>query len=592
MLFGNKNLQNKVLEDAIKFAEENHFRIVYGAVVGGISRGAQYKDSDYDTRFLYINEDFPNKIYFPRFESENTIIKRFYTDGIIFPYEWIPCWELTSFFQYLKEPYIEGKFSYGLYNVVGWTMQSPYTWDPYGLQQKLIPLINKIFDKKCLIEYHLSQVKLFWEKDQSMILVKNYIYTIYSTVALNWILKNNTFNPIYLRTMVSVMTSGELRKKINDLLSESLYLSNAYLKNNNTKFMHETHYQGYVNKVTLIEKYIKDTIENASIELDEHVVDSCTKNEVINDIYEMVYYSVFEEQEVKNVSDFIKCDYKESELVEAIQKRWKTIWKCSENNLNSRFYLENNELKLTVKNNFEGKVLRLKLVNPSDRKLKINKIEVEDKNVKRIVTLNGKESFELIPGIECYLDAIDIFLEVGELKITIKFGVETEIEKIKNNSTNIIQNIEILGLSNWSPVIACIGAGNNYECVFEEIIEKIYKEFPKQLSILNLANQIQEISCLPGLTNIIAAYDVRDIILENGNLNNKWIENVKIMFDNFSSFSWVIKQVWINTEDLPIRNELQDTIKDFFNKYYGSIDIKIGGESEILLAIKKIVKGE
>ena len=49
MLFGGEKIQTEILRDALMFAEEKGFQLIFGAVVGGCSKGLQYPDSDYDT---------------------------------------------------------------------------------------------------------------------------------------------------------------------------------------------------------------------------------------------------------------------------------------------------------------------------------------------------------------------------------------------------------------------------------------------------------------------------------------------------------------------------------------------------------------
>lgn len=65
MLFGSEDFKNNLLNNVAKCEQEQGFRVIYGAVVGSISKGIQYCNSDYDTRFLYINNTFPKEIIIP-----------------------------------------------------------------------------------------------------------------------------------------------------------------------------------------------------------------------------------------------------------------------------------------------------------------------------------------------------------------------------------------------------------------------------------------------------------------------------------------------------------------------------------------------
>ena len=152
MLFGSENLQRKLMEEVRECEEEKGVKVVYGAVLGSISRGAQLRDSDYDTRFLYIRKDFPETILRAESLPEEAVIFRKPLEGACF--EQVPFWELSSFMGYLAYPSIDGAFSTGLYQVVWHTLFSPYAWDPYGLQQKVIPIAQLLFHKGYYMEGH------------------------------------------------------------------------------------------------------------------------------------------------------------------------------------------------------------------------------------------------------------------------------------------------------------------------------------------------------------------------------------------------------------------------------------------------------
>ena len=76
MLFGTLELQREVLEQAQKYAEKESMKLIFGAMVGSVSKGLHYADSDYDTRFLYLRNDFPEKICVPCEMQEKELVKR------------------------------------------------------------------------------------------------------------------------------------------------------------------------------------------------------------------------------------------------------------------------------------------------------------------------------------------------------------------------------------------------------------------------------------------------------------------------------------------------------------------------------------
>lgn len=55
MLYGNENIQKEVLDRVKEFEEKYNRKVIFGAVLGSISQGKERYDSDYDSRFLYLD---------------------------------------------------------------------------------------------------------------------------------------------------------------------------------------------------------------------------------------------------------------------------------------------------------------------------------------------------------------------------------------------------------------------------------------------------------------------------------------------------------------------------------------------------------
>lgn len=305
MLFGNKDFREEVLKDAMQYAEQKNIKLVYGAMVGGISKGTQYRDSDYDTRFLYINNDFPQKIYIPDKIKEEELVHRYYP-AMNKPYEWIPCWELTSFLQFLVNPCMDGKLSVGLYNIVGWTFLSPYTWDPYGIQNKIIPLLSTIFNCKYALEYHINQANVYLENSKKELVIKDYLYGIYSVLSIDWILKYNSFSPIYMRSLVASLNDERVKSEIENLIEKSIIVSNNYIDSGKSKNLHDSHFIGAVSRSEIIDNYVSEVMEESIIKVAE-VQDTKEeiehKKKMLDRIYNILDYSFNQEQCIRGVND-------------------------------------------------------------------------------------------------------------------------------------------------------------------------------------------------------------------------------------------------------------------------------------------------
>lgn len=300
MLFGSEKFQNKFLYDAIQFAEEKNFILLYGALVGGISKGLQYEDSDYDTRFLYVNRDNPRQIHIPVHEKEADLKHRVYFDNL--PYEFIPLWEFTSFMQFLQMPAFDGKESCGLYNIVGWTMQSPYTWDPYGLQMKVVPIINSVFRREKFIPYHVEQIKEYLTAGDKII-IKDYLYAIYAALSIKWAAERNTFPPVYMKSLVMSIAPASLKDKILNMIDLSKRLSAEYLRGGKDegRTLPESHYVGIIARDAEVDAFIGEMCNAAELVAPQRITEECV-NTAIEEIYEIVCYSVKEETKVRGVN--------------------------------------------------------------------------------------------------------------------------------------------------------------------------------------------------------------------------------------------------------------------------------------------------
>jgi len=221
MLFGMESNWKQMLNHAQEIAKEKNFEIVYAATMGSISRGIPAIDSDYDIRFLYIKKDFPEVKYNPKECKEEDIIYRFFRDAehktdinICYTYDRMAFWELTAFLNLLVEPQIgtETRNREGLYYVVEHTFLSPYTWDPYGIQQKVLPFIYK-YSKSEYVNIYCQRLKAKVNDDKH-IYAKQYIDAVWASLCLKWIEEYGSPAPIDFETLVTVINDKEVREYI------------------------------------------------------------------------------------------------------------------------------------------------------------------------------------------------------------------------------------------------------------------------------------------------------------------------------------------------------------------------------------------
>lgn len=193
----------------------------------------------------------------------------------------------NSFFQFLKKPGFDGKLSNGLYNVFAWTMKSPYTWDPFGLQIKLSPLLDDAFQSKYLIESLKSDIYKYWKND-STIVHKYYVKSICSALSIKWIEQRKNFPPVYLSTLIESLCSKDLSDCIYKLLTTGYKKSVEYCSVH-IGMLSESGSNIFVKHNSIIDEFIEQ-----SLVVDSDIV---TKDEIIIDkaldsIYRIINSSV------------------------------------------------------------------------------------------------------------------------------------------------------------------------------------------------------------------------------------------------------------------------------------------------------------
>lgn len=299
MLYGSNKRQVLVLREAHRYAETIDAKLIFGAVVGSVSQNIQYVDSDYDTRFLYLRKDFPNKICIPSEMTEDELVKRYYPEDEVF--EWIPFWEATSFLQFLINPSFKDDFSVGLYNIVGWTFQSPYVWDPYGLQNRLMPLINKIFRSDYEVAYHKKLIEQYWENLQcEHVVTKDYLYTVHAAATIEWSVTYQEQPPINLETLLRGLGHRDIWEESQRLLNQAR-LDARTMWDQKADKLQSLHFKIFTPPNPLLLEYINKCYHISDCKGTKAKIENplMTPEEIVNDMYEIIYRSVFEREPLR-----------------------------------------------------------------------------------------------------------------------------------------------------------------------------------------------------------------------------------------------------------------------------------------------------
>ena len=245
MLYGNEKTKNEILNIVNGFEKNYNKKVVFGSVLGSISLGLQRYDSDYDSRFLYLDQSgedihwdkltedmIENQIhqcYFPKngyldgvfvrnnrqvLKSDKEFDKKLFYDKVAF-------WELTSYIELLRNPQLNNKFSTELYHTVAWMFHSPFCWDPYGIKNKISWILDEMFVLEYEIQFYRNYILNVL--NTSKVTMKKYLYCVYFALAIEYCIKRNRFAPIYSKSLLAMCDNEKLKEAI--ITSEMKYYS-------------------------------------------------------------------------------------------------------------------------------------------------------------------------------------------------------------------------------------------------------------------------------------------------------------------------------------------------------------------------------
>lgn len=308
MLFGNKEFTEKFIEDVLNVAKKKGLKVVYGSLIGSLPQGIQCYDSDYDSVFLYIREDFFEKIVDADKSTYEEVLYRFYPEDSLCVWDSITYRELSSFLGFLNNPSIQGENrDYGLYYYFAEVFMSPYTWDPYGLQMKILPLIQKCYNHKMMITAFLNRIKLLEGKGYCDIgkagiyNYKFYLRRALYTFFLEWVLQNRTFAPTYIDTVLSVSQNVDAVIEYKKLLQIFRELDVKNCNEMKLTIIKEAHLSLEVEENTIIENYIKKIKDQADYVLKNEMCYSEVNVREYIELMIKIIRSTLNEEPVKGV---------------------------------------------------------------------------------------------------------------------------------------------------------------------------------------------------------------------------------------------------------------------------------------------------
>lgn len=283
MLYGKKEVWESIIQTGLVLANKKKIRVIFCSVINSLGRGTHCYDSDYDVRFLYVNDDFPHKIYYPLEHSEEEY-KFSYTNENDSIYHHISFWDATAFLQFIKTPKISGSenLNWGLLYIVKKVLFAPYTWDPFGLQMKIAPIIEESIRLEDELNCHISEINGRFDNSNQKVNLKNYIIAGYEALALNWNLKFNRVAPISIETLFVGNNNIEVEEKMRNLLDYHRYKRKMHNIRGNVEVDREAVIDAYIyeNMSKTIEKINKSKVYTNIGEQEKNI--ECIYNIIFN----------------------------------------------------------------------------------------------------------------------------------------------------------------------------------------------------------------------------------------------------------------------------------------------------------------------
>lgn len=216
MIFGSVDFQKELFENIRGLEVREHFTVLYIGTVGSISCGLSDEESDYDVKCLFIrNDSFIDKS--EKHNEKKIRFREFSSEKI---YECIAFWEISSFINFLAEPFIDSGNKYDLWRNVMWLFMTPYAWDPLGLKDKirydLLSCMN--LKNEILYHYNIMDKLLNRKKAGEAFTTKELSRLLHAFLSIQWIHSKDELPPLNLLSLLSIVSDS----KVNDFYIQNL----------------------------------------------------------------------------------------------------------------------------------------------------------------------------------------------------------------------------------------------------------------------------------------------------------------------------------------------------------------------------------
>lgn len=202
----------KTIPDILsKIAADKNITLLYACETGSRAWGFPSPDSDYDIRFIYMQD---RDAYLSISEKKDTIE---IMDGDLD----ITGWDLRKCLQLLK------KSNASLIE----RFQSPITYfEATGFHQSFWELITRYYSPIAVFYHHFSLAQKFREdlKDKQEIKLKSFFYLIRSLLSCYWITRNNSVLPMTIEGLMTTIEPDK-QKALGELIALKATVGEKYV---------------------------------------------------------------------------------------------------------------------------------------------------------------------------------------------------------------------------------------------------------------------------------------------------------------------------------------------------------------------------
>lgn len=207
MLFEENGLvASEALKKIHKFEKSENKKVIYASTIGSISKLIFRPNSDYDLRGIFVENDFSllNKndlhnedlIRFRIFDKNNTC-------------NCIALWEAHAFLNFIFEPYIDSGYKYKLIKNVLWSFNSPFNYDPFGLQNSLLALIKKCISLEKEYLFQLNEINILSEKIKTIFDERSILEIIHGNLYIYWLCLYKELPPLSSFSLLNILKNRD-----------------------------------------------------------------------------------------------------------------------------------------------------------------------------------------------------------------------------------------------------------------------------------------------------------------------------------------------------------------------------------------------